>query len=75
VGLTWSAELTILITAMIASKGIANVPSGGLVALAAVLTAIGLPIEAIAIITGVDAFMDMGRTAVSACCVNQPWKN
>ena len=63
--LTWAAELTILVTAMIASKGIANVPSGGLVALATVLTAIGLPVEAIAIIAGVDAFMDMGRTAVN----------
>ena len=50
---------------MIASKGIANVPSGGLVALATVLTAVGLPVEAIAIIAGVDAFMDMGRTAVN----------
>ena len=65
VELTWAAELTILVTAMIASKGIANVPSGGLVALATVLTAIGLPVEAIAIIAGVDAFMDMGRTAVN----------
>ncbi len=65
VQLTWSAELTILVTAMIASKGIANIPSGGLVALATVLTAIGLPVEAIAIIAGVDAFMDMGRTAVN----------
>ena len=63
--LTWSSELTILITALIASKGIANVPSGGLVALATVLTAVGLPVEAIAIIAGVDAFMDMGRTAVN----------
>ena len=63
--LTWSAELTILATALIASKGIANVPSGGLVALATVVTAIGLPVEAIAIIAGVDAFMDMGRTAVN----------
>jgi len=65
VELTWAAELTILVTAMIASKGIANVPSGGLVALATVLTAIGLPVDAIAIIAGVDAFMDMGRTAVN----------
>lgn len=63
--LTWSSELTILVTALIASKGIANVPSGGLVALATVVTAIGLPVEAIAIIAGVDAFMDMGRTAVN----------
>jgi len=63
--LTWASELTIIVTAMIASKGIANVPSGGLVALASVLTAIGLPVEAIAIVAGVDAFMDMGRTAVN----------
>ena len=63
--LTWSSELTIILTAMIASKGIANVPSGGLVALASVLTAVGLPVEAIAIVAGVDAFMDMGRTAVN----------
>lgn len=63
--LTWASELTILITALIASKGIANIPSGGLVALATVLTAIGLPVEAIAVIAGVDVFMDMGRTAVN----------
>jgi DAACS family dicarboxylate/amino acid:cation (Na+ or H+) symporter len=63
--LTWSSELTILVTAMIASKGIANIPSGGLIALATVLTAVGLPIEAIAIVAGVDVFMDMGRTAVN----------
>ncbi len=44
----------------IASKGSANVPSGGLVAIAMVLSAIGLPIEALAVIAGVDAFLDMG---------------
>lgn len=63
--LTWSSLLTIFVTTMIASKGVANVPSGGLVALATVLAAIGLPIEAIAIIAGVDALMDMGRTAIN----------
>ena len=63
--LGWSSLVTILVTTMIASKGVANVPSGGLVALATVLTAIGLPVEAIAIIAGVDALMDMGRTAIN----------
>jgi DAACS family dicarboxylate/amino acid:cation (Na+ or H+) symporter len=63
--LTWSSELTILVTSMIASKGIANIPSGGLIALATVLTAIGLPVEAIAIVAGVDVFMDMGRTTLN----------
>jgi DAACS family dicarboxylate/amino acid:cation (Na+ or H+) symporter len=63
--LDWSALATILVTTMIASKGVANIPSGGLVALATVLTAVGLPVEAIALIAGVDAFMDMGRTATN----------
>lgn len=60
-----AALSTILLTALIASKGIANVPAGGMVALATVLTSVGLPVEAIAIIAGVDAFMDMGRTAIN----------
>jgi len=60
-----SSLTTILVTALIASKGVANVPAGGMVALATVLTAVGLPVESIAIIAGVDAFMDMGRTAVN----------
>lgn len=60
-----AALWTILLTALIASKGIANVPAGGMVALATVLTSVGLPVEAIAIIAGVDAFMDMGRTAIN----------
>ncbi len=63
--LTLSSLTTILVTALIASKGVANIPSGGLIALATVLTSIGLPVEAIAIVAGVDAFMDMGRTAVN----------
>ncbi len=50
---------------LLASKGSANVPSGGLVAIAMVLTTIGIPVEALAIIAGVDAFLDMGRTAVN----------
>ena len=63
--LDWPALATILVTTVIASKGVANIPSGGLVALATVLTAVGLPVEAIALIAGVDAFMDMGRTATN----------
>jgi DAACS family dicarboxylate/amino acid:cation (Na+ or H+) symporter len=65
VALGWPELATILITVLIASKGGANIPSGSLVILATVLTAIGLPVEAIALIAGVDAFMDMGRTAVN----------
>jgi DAACS family dicarboxylate/amino acid:cation (Na+ or H+) symporter len=65
VTLTWSTLLTIVMVTTIASKGSANVPSGGLVAIAMVLSAIGLPVEALAIIAGVDAFLDMGRTAIN----------
>ncbi|MET4385037.1 DAACS family dicarboxylate/amino acid:cation (Na+ or H+) symporter [Bradyrhizobium sp. F1.4.3] len=65
VTLTWSTLFTIVMVTTIASKGSANVPSGGLVAIAMVLSAIGLPIEALAIIAGVDAFLDMGRTAIN----------
>ena len=65
VPLDWGTLLTIVMVTTIASKGSANIPSGGLVAIAMVLTAIGLPIEALAIIAGVDAFLDMGRTAIN----------
>ena len=57
--------LTILITTLIANKGTANVPAASLVVLAVILTSLGLPVEAIAIVAGVDRFMDMGRTMVN----------
>lgn len=63
--LGWGGYTSILITTLIASKGGANIPSGGLVILATVMTTVGLPIEAIALIAGVDAFLDMGRTAIN----------
>jgi dicarboxylate/amino acid:cation (Na+ or H+) symporter, DAACS family len=63
--LNFPALLTILLTTLIASKGTANVPAGSLVAMAVVLSAIGLPPEAIAILAGVDRMMDMGRTTVN----------
>jgi len=57
--------VTILITTLIANKGTAAVPAASLVVLSIILTSIGLPVEAIAILAGVDRFMDMGRTAVN----------
>jgi len=57
--------LTILGTALIASKGVANVPSGALIAMSTVLLALGLPAEAVALVAGVDVFLDMGRTAIN----------
>ena len=57
--------LTILLTTLIANKGTANVASASLVILAVILTSIGLPVEAIAIVAGVDRFIDMGRTCIN----------
>jgi DAACS family dicarboxylate/amino acid:cation (Na+ or H+) symporter len=57
--------LTILGTALIASKGVANVPSGSLLALSTVLLALGLPADAVALVAGVDVFLDMGRTGMN----------
>jgi DAACS family dicarboxylate/amino acid:cation (Na+ or H+) symporter len=56
---------TILLTILIASKGVANVPGGSMVAAAGVVVGLGLPPEAVAIMAGVDIFLDMGRTAVN----------
>jgi dicarboxylate/amino acid:cation (Na+ or H+) symporter, DAACS family len=53
-------------TALIASRGVANVPSGSLVALSTVSLALGLPAEAGALMTGVDVFLDVGRAAMNA---------
>jgi dicarboxylate/amino acid:cation (Na+ or H+) symporter, DAACS family len=63
--LDMASIVTILITTLIANKGTANVPAASLVVLAVILTSIGLPVEAIAIVAGVDRFMDMGRTTVN----------
>ncbi len=63
--LSMGALATILLTTLIANKGTANVPSASLVVMAVILTTIGLPAEAIAILAGVDRLMDMGRTVVN----------
>jgi len=57
--------LTVLGTALIASKGVANVPSGSLIALSTVVLALGLPADAVALIAGIDVFLDMGRTGMN----------
>lgn len=57
--------LMVILTATLASIGTAGVPSVGLVTLAMVLQSVGLPVEGIAMIIGVDRFLDMVRTAVN----------
>src|SRR5258708_20613628 len=60
-----SALLTIIVAGLITTKGMGNVGGGGLLAATTVLVAMGLPVEAIAIIAGIDVFMYMGRTTVN----------
>ena len=57
--------LTIILTATLASIGTAGVPGVGLIMLGMVLTQVGLPIEGIAIVMGVDRLLDMLRTSVN----------
>jgi Na+/H+-dicarboxylate symporter len=57
--------LTVIATATLASIGTAGIPSVGLVTLSMVFTAVGLPVEAISLIMGVDRILDMMRTAVN----------
>ncbi|MFD1361094.1 dicarboxylate/amino acid:cation symporter [Lentibacillus salinarum] len=57
--------LTIVLIGTLGSIGTAGVPGAGLVMLTLVLTTLNLPLEAIALIAGVDRFMDMFRTAVN----------
>ena len=57
--------LTVILTATLASIGTAAVPSAGLIMLAMVLGQVGLPVEGIALIIGIDRILDMLRTAVN----------
>lgn len=58
-------QVLILLTLMLTSKGMAAVPRASLVVLSAALTQFGLPLEGLALILAVDAFMDMGRTSIN----------
>lgn len=57
--------LTIVLTATLASIGTAGVPGAGLIMLSLVLASVGLPLEGIAIIAGIDRILDMARTALN----------
>ena len=63
--LTLGQQLTIVLTATLASIGTAGVPGAGIITLAIVLRSIGVPLQGIGIILGVDRFLDMCRTAVN----------
>lgn len=65
IDLTPANLATVVVTATLASIGTAGVPSVGLVTLSMVLTSVGLPVEGIALIMGIDRILDMMRTAVN----------
>ena len=65
VNLTLGDMAMIVITATLASIGTAGTPGAGMIMLAMVLTQVGLPVEGIAIIAGVDKLFDMGRTTLN----------
>ena len=58
-------QIVMMLTLMITSKGVAAVPRASLVILAATLASFNLPLEAVAVILGVDELMDMARTTVN----------
>ena len=65
IDLSLSQMVTIVLTATLASVGTAGVPGAGMVMLAMVLTSVGLPIDGIALVAGVDRIFDMGRTTLN----------
>ena len=65
IDLTTTDYLTIIATATLASVGTAGVPGAGLIMLSLVLTTVGLPLEGIAIVAGIDRILDMARTTIN----------
>jgi proton glutamate symport protein len=65
VHLSWGRQLMLLATLMLTSKGVAGVPRAVLVVLMATASSFQLPVDTIALLLGVDALMDMGRTTVN----------
>jgi proton glutamate symport protein len=63
--MTIGQQLMMLLTLMLTSKGVAGVPRAALVILAGTLATFQLPMEGAAVLLGIDAVMDMGRTATN----------
>lgn len=74
IDLTMPQQFTIVLTATLASIGTAGVPGAGLIMLTMVLQSVGLPLEGLALVAGIDRILDMARTTInitgdSACAV------
>ncbi|MBO3446361.1 dicarboxylate/amino acid:cation symporter [Clostridium sp. CCUG 7971] len=65
INLDINSFITIILTATLASVGTAGVPGVGMITLSMVLTSVGLPIEGVGLIMGVDRLLDMARTTVN----------
>ncbi len=65
IGLSVGQQLLMMLTLMLASKGVAGVPRAALVILTGTLAQFGLPLEGAAVLLGIDALLDMARTSVN----------
>lgn len=65
IDLSLGQMITIVLTATLASIGTAGVPGSGMIMLAMVLQSVGLPVEGIALVAGIDRIFDMGRTTLN----------
>ncbi len=65
IDLDFGQMCTVVLTATLASIGTAGVPGAGMIMLAMVLASVGLPVDGIALVAGVDRIFDMGRTTVN----------
>jgi proton glutamate symport protein len=65
IDLSLTQQLVLILTLMVTSKGIAGVPGASLVVLLATLGSVGIPLEGLAFIAGVDRILDMARTALN----------
>jgi len=70
--LSLGTQFIVVLTALVTSIGVAGIPSASLVAIAIILAAVGLPVEAIAVLFVFDRVLDMARTSVNvfgdSCC-------
>jgi Na+/H+-dicarboxylate symporter len=80
VHLSVSDQITMMLTLMVTSKGIAGVPRASLVIIAGTMAMFNLPAEGLALLLGIDQVLDMGRSATSvagnavATCVVSKWE-
>lgn len=70
--LSFATQFTVVLIALLTSIGVAGIPAASLVAITVILTAVGLPVEAIGLLLVTDRVLDMFRTAVNvysdSCC-------